>query len=69
MTEGVFNCLIDKKRSLAFKKTIYNAVNKRDVVVDMGTSLGILALFVKTQVTPTELAKKFGEILGIEGKV
>jgi predicted RNA methylase len=45
MTEGVFNCLIDKKRTLAFKKAIFNTVRKGDVVVDMGTGSGILAMF------------------------
>jgi len=45
MTEGVFNCLIDKKRTLAFKKAIYNTIKKGDVVVDMGTGSGILAMF------------------------
>jgi predicted RNA methylase len=45
MTEGVFNCLIDKKRTLAFKKAIYNTVKKGDIVVDMGTGSGILSMF------------------------
>lgn len=45
MTEGVFNCLIDKKRSLAFKKAIQRTVKKGDVVVDMGTGSGVLAMF------------------------
>lgn len=45
MTEGVFNCLIDQKRSLAFKKAIKNTVKEGDVVVDMGTGSGILAMF------------------------
>lgn len=45
MTEGVFNCLIDEKRSLAFKKAIQKTVQKGDIVVDMGTGSGILAMF------------------------
>lgn len=45
MTEGVFNCLIDRKRSLAFKRAVFNTVQKGDVVVDMGTGSGILAMF------------------------
>lgn len=45
MTEGVFNCLIDKERSLAFQKAINNTVKKDDIVVDMGTGSGILAMF------------------------
>ncbi len=45
MTEGVFNCLIDTKRSLAFRKAIQKTVRKGDIVVDMGTGSGILAMF------------------------
>ncbi|MCX6713777.1 MAG: 50S ribosomal protein L11 methyltransferase, partial [Candidatus Vogelbacteria bacterium] len=45
MTEGVFNCLIDEERSKAFEKAILNTVKKGDVVVDMGTGSGILAMF------------------------
>lgn len=45
MTEGVFNCLIDTKRSIAFKKAIQKTIKPGDVVVDMGTGSGILAMF------------------------
>lgn len=45
MTEGVFNCLIDKPRTEAFKKAIENTVKTGDVVVDMGTGSGVLAMF------------------------
>ncbi len=44
MTEGVFNCLIDTKRTIAFQKAIKKTVSKGDVVVDMGTGSGILAM-------------------------
>ncbi|MDO9231008.1 MAG: 50S ribosomal protein L11 methyltransferase [bacterium] len=44
MTEGVFNCLIDKKRTLAFGKAIRNTIKDGDIVVDMGTGSGILAM-------------------------
>ncbi len=44
MTEGVFNCLIDTERTKAFKKAIQNTVKKGDVVVDMGTGSGVLAM-------------------------
>jgi predicted RNA methylase len=44
MTEGVFNCLIDTKRTKAFAKAIKHTVKKGDVVVDMGTGSGILAI-------------------------
>lgn len=45
MTEGVFNCLFDSKRSIAFKKAIEQTVRKGDIVVDMGTGSGVLAMF------------------------
>lgn len=44
MTEGVFNCLIDEQRTLAFGKAIRNTVKNGDVVVDMGSGSGILAM-------------------------
>jgi predicted RNA methylase len=44
MTEGVFNCLIDDERTLAFSKAIKNTVKTGDVVVDMGSGSGILAM-------------------------
>ena len=44
MTEGVFNCLIDKERTEAFVKAITATVRRGDVVVDMGTGSGVLAM-------------------------
>lgn len=44
MTEGVFNCLIDTVRTKSFSKAISRTVSKGDVVVDMGTGSGILAM-------------------------
>ena len=38
-------CLLDKKRTLAFKKAIKETINKGDVVLDSGTGSGILAMF------------------------
>lgn len=45
ITEGVFNCLIDKERTEAFKRAIENTVKTDDVVVDMGTGSGVMAMF------------------------
>jgi len=43
--ELVHFCLMDKGRTLAFKDAIFNSVSKGDVVVDIGTGSGIMALF------------------------
>lgn len=45
MTEGVFNCLIDAERTKAFKQAVQNTVRKGDVVADLGSGSGILAMF------------------------
>jgi type I protein arginine methyltransferase len=44
-TDMVFQCLIDKKRTLAFKNAISNSVESGDIVVDLGSGSGILAMF------------------------
>ena len=44
-TEGVFNCLIDGARTAAFEAAIKSTVRRGDVVVDMGTGSGVLAMF------------------------
>lgn len=45
MTEGVFFCLIDTKRTSAFKRAIKKAVWSGDIVVDAGSGTGVLAMF------------------------
>lgn len=45
ITEGVFNCLTDRKRTNAFRRAIRNTIRPKDVVVDLGSGSGILALF------------------------
>jgi predicted RNA methylase len=40
----VFQCLVDEERVLGFKKIIEKCVKKGDIVVDLGTGTGILAL-------------------------
>lgn len=41
----VSQCLIDEPRTLAFEQAIGNTVTKDDVVIDIGTGSGIMALF------------------------
>ena len=45
MTEGAFNCLIDTKRTQAFERAIKKTVRSGDVVVDVGSGTGVLAMF------------------------
>ncbi|MCF7844930.1 MAG: methyltransferase domain-containing protein [Kiritimatiellales bacterium] len=41
----VYYCLVDKKRTNAYKRAITNAVNKGDIVADLGSGTGIFAHF------------------------
>jgi predicted RNA methylase len=40
-----FWCLVDKKRTMALKKAISSIVKPNDVVLELGTGTGILAMF------------------------
>lgn len=44
-TEYVYRCLADKERTLAFKDAIKQAVKPGDVVLDLGTGSGVMAIF------------------------
>ena len=45
MTEGVFTCLGDRRRTRAFARAIRNTVRHDSVVADLGFGSGIMALF------------------------
>jgi predicted RNA methylase len=44
-TEYVYRCLADRERTLAFKDAIGKAVKPGDVVLDLGTGSGVMAIF------------------------
>ncbi len=61
MTEGVFNCLIDEERTKAFRSAILNTVKRGDVVVDMGTGSGVLAMLAAEAGAEKVYAVEFDE--------
>lgn len=44
-TDYPYICLVDKKRTLAFREAIQKAVQPGDIVVEVGAGTGILSLF------------------------
>ena len=44
-TDYPYLCLVDKKRTTIFREAIHKAVKPGNVVVDVGSGTGILALF------------------------
>jgi predicted RNA methylase len=44
-TEYVYRCLADRERTLAFKDAIEKAIKPGDVVLDLGTGSGVMAIF------------------------
>lgn len=44
-TDMVYQCLIDKRRALAFREAIRKSVKEGDIIVDAGTGTGILSMF------------------------
>src|SRR5665213_2085066 len=70
-TDYPYICLIDRKRTLAFREAIKEVVKPGDTVVEVGAGTGILSLFAveagAAQVTAVELdpvlVKSLGETM------
>lgn len=45
VNEGAFVCLYDRRRTLAFRRAILDAVQPGDVVVELGAGSGVLSMF------------------------
>lgn len=62
-TEYVYRCLADNERTLAFKDAIERAVKPGDVVLDLGTGSGVMALFAAKAGARTVYAVEIGNYL------
>lgn len=45
VTEGAFNCLIDRPRTRAFHRAIKSVITPESIVLDLGSGTGIMSLF------------------------
>lgn len=61
MTEGVFHCLIDEKRTKAFKTAIEKTIRRGDIVVDAGSGTGVMAMFAADAGAKRVYALEFDE--------
>ena len=61
--EYVYRCLADEERTLAFRKAIKAVVRTGDVVLDLGTGSGIMALFAAEAGAAHVYAVEIGDYL------
>jgi predicted RNA methylase len=62
-TEYVYRCLADQQRTLAFKQAIEAVVKPGDVVLDVGTGSGIMAILAARNGARTVYAVEVGKYL------
>jgi len=78
--ERIHHMLMDKSRTLAFKDAIFSSLSKDDIVADLGTGSGIMALFATkagakkvyaVEINPyaAEVAERIIEENGYQGKI
>ena len=64
-----YEMLADKKRVKAFQRAIFETVKKGDIVVDLGTGIGILAFFAVQAGAKRVYAIEQGDIIKIAGEI
>lgn len=62
-TEYVYRCLADRERTPAFKEAIEKVVKPTDVVLDLGTGSGIMAIFAAQAGARKVYAVEIGDYL------